>query len=51
MTSAVLINNFFRARHWQYMCSLCVPICLGPNQVFCVWVLVLQLISAMYWLG
>jgi len=51
MTCAILINNCFRTGHWQYLCSLWVPICLGPNQVFRVWVLVLQPISAMYWLG
>jgi len=50
MTCAIRINCF-RAGHWPYMCSLWIPICRGPNQMFRVWVFVLLPISAMYWLG
>jgi len=51
MTCAFLINYCFRAGHWRTCAHNGLLLCLGPNQVFCAWVLVLQPISANYWLG
>jgi len=46
MTYAILINNCFRAGHWPTCAHNGLQLCLGPNQVSRVRVLVLQPISA-----